>query len=191
MPRQLQAIRQTSLISQIDLDIVRVAATTGDIGAGDLVDVLQPRGALGQGDQFLFKFCRISGIRVGLGCEYLYAHVVEQLRPGIGAIDRGDSHGVELFPQCSVDVDGIEHARHALHQLPAGFTADEIIGRVFRFVHHGQESMGLWVVGQFKPVSRPVHSPAGHIGPVVRVGGLDDYVYRTGGCIRGLRQQIH
>ncbi|MCY1454415.1 hypothetical protein D9M71_714800 [compost metagenome] len=77
LPRQTQSRSETGLVGQIDFDFVRVAATTGDIGPGHLVDQFQARGAFGQGHQFLLKLRRVGGIRIGLGDEHANAHVVE------------------------------------------------------------------------------------------------------------------
>ncbi|MNG05318.1 hypothetical protein D3C84_885030 [compost metagenome] len=110
MPGQAQALCQPGLISQIDFDLVRIAATAGDVSPGNVVHLFQSRRTFGQGHQFLLKLCRINGVRVGLGGEHIDAHVVEQLCAGIGTVHGGDCHGEQLFPQAGVDMHGIKHA---------------------------------------------------------------------------------
>ncbi|MNY11030.1 hypothetical protein D3C86_1440370 [compost metagenome] len=77
LPWQVQPRGEAGLVGQVDFDFVRVAATTGDIGPGHLVDQFQARGAFGQGHQFLLKLRRVGGVRIGLGDEHANAHVVE------------------------------------------------------------------------------------------------------------------
>ncbi|MNG31286.1 hypothetical protein D3C84_1170560 [compost metagenome] len=60
MPRQVQALCEPGLIGQIDFDIVRDAPPGIDVAAGNVIDLLQPCRAFGQGHQFLFKLHRIG-----------------------------------------------------------------------------------------------------------------------------------
>ncbi|MNL26318.1 hypothetical protein D3C87_1478360 [compost metagenome] len=102
------------MISQIDFDFIRVAAATGDIGPGNVIHLLQPRRAFGQRHQFLLQLRRIGGVRVSFVGEYLDAHVIEQLRTGVGTLHGRDGHGEQFFPQVAVDVYRIKHAPDAL-----------------------------------------------------------------------------
>ncbi|MCY1363954.1 hypothetical protein D9M69_507390 [compost metagenome] len=192
LPGQVEALCQSGLIGQVDLDFVRVAATTGDIGTGNVVDLFQPRRAFGQGHQFLLQLHWVGGIRVGLVGEHINAHVIEQRRTGVGAIHRRDGHGEQLLPQRRVDVDGIEHAPDTLHQLIPGRAGVLEVAAQAGIEQYVQEALCLGLIGQLRPEIGTVDAPTGYVAPVFRaVVRVDHPLGQTVGGHDGFRGQLH
>ncbi|MNY54936.1 hypothetical protein D3C86_1908670 [compost metagenome] len=119
-----------------------------DIGASHIIDLFQTRSTFGQRHQFLCQLFGVGGKRNRLRGQHFDAHVVEQLRAGIGAIHRRYRHGEQFFAQIGVNTHGVEHAPYSLQQLRAQLTPGFEVGRFLNFQECLHERLGIRFIDQ-------------------------------------------